>query len=151
MDNDAVKEIVTFSLMLVLTNLHMVFFFFCVSICGTQLKQILQYSNIVNSVQFPSHNLLIYWSRCSSFCGMTTVHCHLEYGLSFMLSPLLKHNTHHLTVLTSIVWSPQTYSKQQWMSLSLIFVRRNSLAHLYFICHFVRLPLCHHLSHSNKM
>ena len=35
-----------------------------------------------------------------------------KHGLSFvLLSPLLKHSTYSLTVLTSTVWSPQMFSK----------------------------------------
>jgi len=33
------------------------------------------------------------------------------------LPPLLKHTTYHLTVLTSTAWSPETFSKHQWMPL----------------------------------
>ena len=38
-----------------------------------------------------------------------------------LLSPLLKHTTHHLTVFTSTAWSPEMFSKRQWMSVGVIF------------------------------
>ena len=97
-------------------------FCFCVNICETHLAQTLQYSNaatittnalkpIFSSVQ---SSLIIKqqfthmsWSRCCSFHGVTTVHGHLEHGLSFTLQSLLqKCTTHYLTVLTSTVWFP---------------------------------------------
>jgi len=54
------------------------------------------------------------WLRCSSFHGVTAVHGYLECGLSFTsLLPLLKCTTHCLTVLTSTLWSLQTFSKCQ--------------------------------------
>ena len=34
---------------------------------------------------------------------------------------LLKCTTHHLTVFTSTVWSPETFSKHQWMSVGATF------------------------------
>ena len=47
------------------------------------------------------------WLRHTSFCDETAVCGYLECGLSFtLLLPLLKRTTHHLTVLTSTVWSP---------------------------------------------
>ena len=50
-------------------------------------------------------------------------------------SPLLKHTTHCLTVFTSTVWSPWTFSKCWWMSEGAIFSTwRNSMTHLWFIC-----------------
>ena len=49
------------------------------------------------------------WLRHSSFHCLTAVHSCPECGLSF---------THHLTVLTSIVWSPWMFNKHQWMSMS---------------------------------
>jgi len=123
---------------------------FCVSIRGTHLAQTLWYSNIAIIVSnalkliFSSiHSFLVVicrfghmsWWRCSSFHGVTAVHGRPEHGLSFMsLSPLLKRATHCLTVLTSTVWSPYTFSKCRWMSLGAIFSTwRNSVTHLCFI------------------
>jgi len=37
------------------------------------------------------------------------------------LSPLLKHTTLHLIVLTSTVWPPLTFSKHWWMSAGYFF------------------------------
>jgi len=37
------------------------------------------------------------------------------------LAPLLKCTTHHLTVLTSTVWSLQTFCRYWWMSMGAIF------------------------------
>ena len=45
--------------------------------------------------------------------------------------------THHLTVLTSTVWSTAMFSKRQWISLSMGAISslwRNSVNHRYFIC-----------------
>ena len=145
----------------------------CMSIHGTHLAQTLRYSNIASigsnvlKAIFINSSLviIIYWFvwmsrlRCSSFCVVTAVHGHLKHGLSFTsLSPQLKHTTHHLTVLTFIVWSQQTFRKHQWMSEGAIFTAwRNAVPHLCFNmlfhirCHFVRLSLCCHLSHGNKM
>ena len=51
-----------------------------------------------------------------------------------LLSPLLKCTTHCLPVLTSTGWSPETFSKCQWMSTGAIFYAwRNSATHLCFI------------------
>ena len=51
------------------------------------------------------------------------------------LLPLLKCTTYHLTVLTATVWSPQAFSKHQWMSMGAILsTRRNSMPHFCFIC-----------------
>ena len=50
------------------------------------------------------------------------------------LSPLLKHSTHCLTVLTATVWSPSKFSNCQWMSTDTIFSPlRDSMTHLCFI------------------
>ena len=123
----------------------------CVRIRGTHLAQTLQYSNVativskaLKSIISSVHSSLVIicrfermsWSRCSSFHGVTAVHGHPERGLSFMLlSPLLKRATYRLTVLTSTVWSTQTFSKCRWMSLGAIFSAwRNSITHLCFIC-----------------
>ena len=55
---------------------------------------------------------------------------------TLLLSPLLKHTTHCLTVLTSIVWSPLVFSKHWWMSSGAIFSAwQNSVTHLYLITH----------------
>ena len=49
------------------------------------------------------------------------------------LSPLQKHTTYHLTVLTSTVWSPQMLSKHWMMSVGTIVSSwRNSVAYLCF-------------------
>ena len=79
-----------------------------VSICGTHLVQTLQYSYIativskalklifssVHSSLIVIHQMLMNWSKCSSFCGVTAVYCCPECGLSFMsLFPLLKLTT----------------------------------------------------------
>ena len=46
-------------------------------------------------------------------------------------SPVLKCTTQHLTVLTSTVWPPETFSKCQWMSMGTIFSAwRISVPHL---------------------
>jgi len=48
--------------------------------------------------------------------------------------PLLKYTTHCFAVLTSTVWSPETFSSW-WMQMGAIFsVHRNSVTHLCFIC-----------------
>ena len=50
------------------------------------------------------------------------------------LSPLLKCTTYCLSVLTSTVWSPETFSKHHWMSVGTIFSTwTNSVPHLCFI------------------
>ena len=60
------------------------------------------------------------------------------------LLPVLKCTTYCLTVLTSTVWSPEMFSKHQWMSVGAVFllfvclfvcfsVWRNSNPHLCFI------------------
>jgi len=55
-------------------------------------------------------------------------------GNQLLLSPQLKHITQHLTVLTSTVWSPETFSQHWWMSVDAIFSTwRNSVTHLSFI------------------
>ena len=47
---------------------------------------------------------------------------------------LLKCTTHHLTMFTSTVWSSETFSKHQWMSVGAICSAcRNSVLHLCFI------------------
>ena len=42
-------------------------------------------------------------------------------GDPLLLSPLMKHTTHCLTVLTSTLWSPLMFSKHHWMSMGAIF------------------------------
>ena len=79
-------------------------------------------------------------------------------GLSFMLlSSLLKGTTHCLTMFISTVWSPETFSKPQWMS---IFCREDFndtlLFHMHFYvrCHFVRPPsaaTCHTATTCNRI
>ena len=66
---------------------------------------------------------------------------------------------HCLAVLTSTVWSPEMFSKHQWMSTGAIFFLPGGIHLLTFVssilpcqtpcCHTV--PLCCHLSHSNNM
>ena len=52
-----------------------------------------------------------------------------------LLSPLLKCTTLRLTVLTSTVWSPSTFSKRQWISVAIIFSTwRSLMTHLCFRC-----------------
>jgi len=64
---------------------------------------------------------------------------------------------HCLTMITSTIWSPQTFTKHQWMSVGASFsIWRNSVTHLCFkhtsmLDTTVRLPLCCYLSHSNKV
>ena len=73
------------------------------------------------------------------------------------LSPLLRFTTHHLTVLISTVWSPQM--KQVSVDVSgynffcMVEFSETPLLHSHFHVkhHFVRLPLCCHLSHGNNM
>ena len=94
-----------------------VLFCSCVSFHGTHLVQILWYSNTVTIISYAvklifssvhmDHNPPFTWKswlKCSLFHSVRAVNGSLDYGLSFTLSPLLKHTTHHLTVLTSIVW-----------------------------------------------
>jgi len=57
----------------------------------------------------------------------------------------------------STVWAPETFSKWRWMWRGVIFFHMEEfsdtpLLHMHFHvrCHFVRLPLCCHLSHINK-
>ena len=125
----------------------MVFFLF---LCEHLWDPFVWYSNVANIVSNTLkpvfslvHSSLVIihwfvrmsWSRCSSFHSERAVHDHSEHGLSFMSrSPWQKCTTHHLTVLTSTVWSPETFSKYQWMSVSAIFSAwRNSVSHLCFI------------------
>ena len=56
-------------------------------------------------------------------------------GNPLSLLPLLKCTTHHLTVHMSTVWSPQTFSKCQRMSMGAIFSTcRNSMTYLCSMC-----------------
>ena len=79
-------------------------------------------------------------------------------GSTIWLSCQLKFTTHHLTVPTSTVQSPETLSNSQWMSVGAVYFHTGKLnsAHLlcmpfHLRCHCVRLSLCCHLSHGNKM
>jgi len=70
---------------------------------------------------------------------------HLESGLSFtLLSPLLKHTTHHLTVLTSSVLSPEIFSKYQWMSIAVIFFPHGGVQFHTFVSYVFpcQIPFC---------
>jgi len=73
------------------------------------------------------------------------------------LSPLLKCITHCLTMLTFTVWSPEMFSKHQWMPMGAILsTRRNSMTHISlptfpFQTPFIRLLLCYHLSYDHRM
>lgn len=80
----------------------------------------------------------------NSLCQqLTAVLCNPEYGLSYKsILALLKHNALQLTVLTSIVSSPQTFNKHQWMSLSEFFpIWKNSLTHYCFRYTFISFML----------
>jgi len=114
--SDAIRETVTFSLVLVqqvLSNLHTVFcLFLCEHLWDLPVANfaIFQHCNhrfqgIENNIELhiQFHDRNCHGLRHSSFCGVTAVYSHLEHELSFM-SP--KRTTHHLTVLTSTVWSP---------------------------------------------
>ena len=64
-----------------------------------------------------------------AYCACSNLH-----RRKWLLSPLLKCTTYCLTVLTSTVWSPETFSKHQWMSMGAISSAwRNSITHLCFI------------------
>ena len=55
-------------------------------------------------------------------------------GDPLSLLSLLRCSTHHLTLLTSTLWSLQTFSKHHYMVMSAIFcIWKNSLSHLCFI------------------
>jgi hypothetical protein len=72
-------------------------------------------------------------------------------GTLTSFSPLLKCTTLRLTVLTSTVSSPYTFSKRQWMSVGAICSAvRNSVTHFYVRRHFCWLLCCHYLSHDNQ-
>lgn len=74
------------------------------------------------------------WLRHFPFRGLATVHDSLECG--FSLWTLLKHINHHLTVLTSTVWSLLTLSNHWWMSIGTIFTAwRNSIPLLHMDFH----------------
>lgn len=97
------------------------------------IEQILHYKilffNIVITIRW------FVWmsgSRCSSFYGVAAVLGCPEHGLSLTLMlQQLKHNSHHLALLTSTVWSPQTFSKHRWMPVGAMFsIPRNSVTHL---------------------
>lgn len=60
-------------------------------------------------------------------------------GDPLLLSPLLKHITHHLHVLTSTVRSPKTFSEHWWMSVGAIFYAENIKFVLFvnwFLCNY---------------
>ena len=58
-----------------------------------------------------------------------------SWGDTLLLSPLLKHTTHYLTVFTSTVWFPAPFRKHQWKSMGVVFSTwRNSVIHLCFMC-----------------
>jgi len=97
--------------------------------------------------------------RHSSFHGVTAVHGHLEHGSPFtLLSLLLKCTTRHLTVLTSTVWFPYMLRKLWWIPVDAIFFHTEEFSyilllqmHFHVRCHFVRVPLCCHLSHQQNV
>jgi hypothetical protein len=123
--DDAVQETVTFTFTVVqqvLTDLHSVVFMFpcqhpwespgtnfAIFHCCQHHFQRIE-ANIQFCTQFPGCNPLIRMDELIEallFCGLTAVQGHPESGLSLTsLLPLLKHATHHLTVLTSTVWTP---------------------------------------------
>ena len=137
------------------------------SIHGTRQAQTSQYSNIATSntlkliFSFIHSSLVVIcwftwmsWSRCSSFCGVTAVCGCPEHGLSFTsLLPMQKCTTLCLTVLTSTGWSqvPMNVSKCNFVHMEQF--SDTSLLHMHFHIrhHFFRLPLCCHLSYSNKV
>ena len=63
--------------------------------------------------------------------------------------------TYHLTVHTATIWSPYKHSaRTDFFFFSHVEEFSDTpLLHMHFSvrCHFVKLPLCCHLSHSNKM
>lgn len=69
--------------------------------------------NIQPRVQFIGRNPQLSWSF-----HLTFMQCYPEHGLSWTL---LLHITHHLTVLMHTVWFPETFSKHQWIWMSIIF------------------------------
>jgi len=92
-------------------------------------------------VLLPDFNLpdQMIWSRCYELHGVTAVHSHPEYGLSFMLvSSLLKCTS--LTGLTSNVWSPKSTDECHWV---LFFPHGGIQSHTFashtFPC---QIPLC---------
>jgi len=94
-----------------------------------------------------------WWTRA---CMPLVKICLPECGLYFtLLSPLLKRSTHHLTVLTSTVWSPSTFSKHQGMSVGAILFHIKEfsdtfLLHMHFHIKTI-LPHCPSVGHRNVM
>lgn len=125
-----------------------------VTIISNTLKSI--FSSIHNSLVITHQLEQTSWLRHYSFCGVTAVHSCLEYSLSFMsLPPLLKCSTHHITVLTSSAWPPETFRNRQWMSVSAILFYMEEFHYLCFIWAstsdtIFQTALCCHLSHGNK-
>ena len=94
-----------------------------------------------------------WWTRA---CMPLVKICLPECGLYFtLLSPLLKRSTHHLTVLTSTVWSPSAFSKHQGMSVGAILLHIKEfsdtfLLHMHFHIKTI-LPDCPSVGHRNVM
>ena len=66
------------------------------------------------------------WTRICTPCSSKSAPVHMTPSLS----PLLTWATHHLSVLTSTVWYPYTFSKHWW---KLFFsAQRDSVTQLYF-------------------
>ena len=116
-------------------------------------------SQLQNTIFFVIVTTIIWftWMRHSLLCGVTAVLGCLERGLSFM-SPLalLKRTTHHLTVLHPLFGlykQSASIGECQWVHF---FphggIRFHPFASYELPCQIrsVRLPLCCHLSHSNK-
>jgi len=85
-------------------------------------------------------NIVITFSSAFSSVMNKSLHAELmnictRRGDPLLLSLLLKHTTHCLTVLTSTLWSPSMFSKHQWMSVGAFSsIWRNSTTHLCFFC-----------------
>ena len=95
---------------------------------NSQLKKPL-FFNIVTTISYaflPVMNTSLHATLvkiCMSFWNAFT-----------LLSPLMEHITHHLAVLISAVWSPEMFSKHQWISVGTIFSSwRNSVTLFCFI------------------
>ena len=81
-------------------------------------------------------------------CASKNLHGHPERDLSFMsVPPLLKHTIHCLTVLTSTVWSPGTFSRCWWISVGAFFFHMKDISDTPLLhprchvrCHVVKLP-----------
>ena len=111
-------------------------------------------SQLQNMIFQCSHHqqLCIFASNEEPACH-THKNLHLE---RYSLSVLLKCTTHHLHVLRSTVGlhrHSSSISECQWMPFFCMEEFSDTLllyTHFHVTCHFVRLPLCCHLSHSNN-